>query len=112
VTGAAGIGGETARVLLSKGATVYLAGRNKEKSETAIAEIKKSTGKDACHFVQVDLGDLKAIKAGAESFLQQADRLDALVLNAGKRRIACYQLMPRRHHGSSAAHEDGRRMCE
>ena len=70
-------------MLLTKGATVYVAGRNKEESETAIAEIKRSTGKTACHFIQLDLGDLKSVKAGAESFLKQAGRLDALILNAG-----------------------------
>lgn len=83
VTGAAGIGGETARVLLSKNATVYVAGRNRAKSESAIEAIKKSTGKQSCHFLQVDLADLKSVKAGAETFLAQADRLDVLILNAG-----------------------------
>ncbi|KAJ8590565.1 NAD(P)-binding protein [Rhizopogon salebrosus TDB-379] len=83
VTGAnVGIGKETARVLLTKNAKVYIACRNKAKGEAAIREFKDSTGKDAI-FLQLDLANLKSVKAAAEEFLSKEPRLNVLFNNAG-----------------------------
>ena len=45
-----------------------MASRNKSKADAAIRELKESTGREAL-FLQLDLGNLKAIRASAEEFL-------------------------------------------
>ncbi|OJA21275.1 hypothetical protein AZE42_10593 [Rhizopogon vesiculosus] len=83
VTGAnAGIGKETARVLLTKNAKVYLACRDKTKGEAAISELKDSTGKEAI-LLQLNLANLQSIKAAAEEFLSKEQVLHVLFNNAG-----------------------------
>ncbi|KAG1810396.1 uncharacterized protein HD556DRAFT_1281551 [Suillus plorans] len=83
VTGAnTGIGKETARVLLTKNAKVYIACRDKAKGEAAIRELKESTGKEAC-FLQLNLANLKSVKVSGEEFLQREPVLHVLFNNAG-----------------------------
>ncbi|OAX33475.1 NAD(P)-binding protein [Rhizopogon vinicolor AM-OR11-026] len=83
VTGAnAGIGKETARVLLTKNAKVYLACRDKAKGEAAISELKDSTGKEAI-LLQLNLANLQSIKTAAEEFLSKEPVLHVLFNNAG-----------------------------
>ena len=65
--GNTGIGYETAKALLAKNAKVYLACRSEAKAQAAIAKLKEETGKEAL-FLQLDLGDLKAVKRAAEEF--------------------------------------------
>lgn len=55
------------QVLLSKNATVYIAARNSTTGEQAVKELMQATGK-APIFLQVDLADLKSIKAAAQEF--------------------------------------------
>jgi len=62
-----GIGKETVKVLLSRNAKVYIAGRGGEKTERAIADLKDITGREA-HFIQCDLADLHSIKAAVQEF--------------------------------------------
>jgi len=80
--GSGGIGQETARVLLSKGAKVYIAARSQEKSEKAIDELKE-TGNESVFFLKLDLTDLVAIKAAAEEFNGKESELHGLYNNAG-----------------------------
>ncbi|KAH7924206.1 NAD(P)-binding protein [Leucogyrophana mollusca] len=83
VTGAnAGIGKETARVLLTKNAKVYVAARDQAKGEATVQELKERTGKEAI-FMKLDLADLKAVKAAAEDFLRKEKQLNVLFNNAG-----------------------------
>ncbi|KAF9241100.1 hypothetical protein BU15DRAFT_45208 [Melanogaster broomeanus] len=83
VTGAnTGIGKETVKALLQHNAKVYVAARDQGKSETAIQELKASTGNEAI-FLKLDLGNLKAVKAAAEEFLSKESQLDVLINNAG-----------------------------
>lgn len=81
--GNGGIGKETARVLLSKGAKVYLATRSQEKTEMAIEELKRETGKDTVFFLRLDLADLPSIKAAAEDFIGKESELHTLYNNGG-----------------------------
>jgi len=81
--GSGGIGQETARVLLSKGAKVYIAARSQEKSQKAIDELKKETGNESVFFLKLDLSDLFAIKAAAEEFVDKESELHVLYNNAG-----------------------------
>lgn len=58
--------------LLARGAKVYLAGRQSQKSENAIERLKKETGKEGVHLLPVDLAELKSVRAAAEAFLRFA----------------------------------------
>ncbi|KAH0832124.1 hypothetical protein J3R83DRAFT_13033 [Lanmaoa asiatica] len=83
VTGAnTGIGKETVRALLEHNARVYIAARDQTKSESAIRELKISTGDEAV-FLKLDLGNLETVKTAAEEFLSKETRLDVLINNAG-----------------------------
>ncbi|KAF4124729.1 Short-chain dehydrogenase [Geosmithia morbida] len=83
--GNTGVGKETARILYSKNARVYVAGRSADKSRSAIEEIREaypsSTG--LIDFIYLDLADLTTISATAEAFLARETRLDVLINNAG-----------------------------
>ncbi|KAF8500401.1 NAD-P-binding protein [Russula emetica] len=81
--GSGGIGQETARVLLSKGAKVYIAARSQEKSQKAIDELKKETGSESVFFLKLDLTDLVAVKTAAEEFNGKESELHGLYNNAG-----------------------------
>lgn len=81
--GSGGIGKETARVLLAKGAKVYIAARSEEKAQKAIDELKQETGKDSVLFLKLDLADLVSIKASAEEFIRMESELHTLYNNAG-----------------------------
>ncbi|KAG1777944.1 hypothetical protein EV702DRAFT_1098748 [Suillus placidus] len=83
VTGAnSGIGKETARVLLTKNAKVYVACRDKAKGEDAIRDLKESTGREAS-FLQLNLANLESVKASGEEFLRREPVLHVLFNNAG-----------------------------
>lgn len=84
ITGAtAGIGKETARGVAQTGATVVLIGRNKEKGEQVVAEIKTATGNQNLDFLMADLFSIAEIRRVADEFKSKYDRLDVLVNNAG-----------------------------
>jgi NAD(P)-dependent dehydrogenase (short-subunit alcohol dehydrogenase family) len=84
VTGSnTGIGKETARGLLAKGATVVIAVRDKQKGEAAREDMAKSTGNEKVSVMELDLGNTASIRAFAERFGKEHDRLDILVNNAG-----------------------------
>jgi retinol dehydrogenase-12 len=68
-------------VLLSKGAKVYIATRSGEKSQAAIEELKKATGKESVFFLKVDLSDLVSVKAAAEEFIKKESELHTLYNN-------------------------------
>jgi len=78
VTGAtSGIGKEIARGLSRLGATVAVAGRSREKCESAMQETNS-----ASYFV-ADLSLQKEVRRLAAEFASRYDRLDVLVNNAG-----------------------------
>lgn len=79
VTGAnSGIGLEAAQILDQRGATVILAVRTVAKGEAAARSLS-----DRAVVMHLDLGDLASVRAFAEEFLQNNERLDLLVNNAG-----------------------------
>ncbi|KAH7304411.1 hypothetical protein B0I35DRAFT_516799 [Stachybotrys elegans] len=85
--GNTGIGYELCKILVRLDATVYMASRNKEKAEAAIASIRdqnnsnQSTGQ--LKFLQLDLRDLNSVKEAVLSFSSQEAKLDVLWNNAG-----------------------------
>ncbi|XP_037041805.1 retinol dehydrogenase 12-like [Bradysia coprophila] len=76
VTGSSGgIGKETALDLASRGATVYMACRDMQKCDEARLQIIEKTGNSKVYARKLDLGSLE--------FLEEEDRLDILINNAG-----------------------------
>ncbi|XP_030299383.1 dehydrogenase/reductase SDR family member 13-like [Sparus aurata] len=81
--GNTGIGKATALHLARKGARVILACRNRDKAESAIADIQEETGSTDVLYMQLDLASLKSVRCFTETFLKSESRLDLLINNAG-----------------------------
>eukprot|EP01112_Ceratiomyxa_fruticulosa_P023153 TRINITY_DN8742_c0_g1_i1.p1 TRINITY_DN8742_c0_g1~~TRINITY_DN8742_c0_g1_i1.p1 ORF type:complete len:327 (-),score=80.58 TRINITY_DN8742_c0_g1_i1:124-1104(-) len=81
--GSSGIGKETCKFFLAKGARVYMGARNRAKAEQVIEELKNETLKDDIHLLQMDLADLHSVKEAAETFKSQERSLHLLYNNAG-----------------------------
>ena len=78
-----GIGKQTALELAAMGATVLLHGRNSERADRVLNEIKNATGNDRLNAFIADLSSLKKVRGLAEQVLLKHDRLDVLINNAG-----------------------------
>lgn len=78
-----GVGKETARVLLTKGAKVYITTRSPEDGQRAVEELKQATGKEEVFFIQLNLADLLSVKAAAEEFIGKEQELHTLYNNGG-----------------------------
>lgn len=84
VTGAAsGIGFEAARALAEHGAEVFLADINEKGGETALTNIRASCAEAKVVFRRLDLSSQQAVKAFAQSLLEEGKPLDVLINNAG-----------------------------
>jgi dehydrogenase/reductase SDR family protein 12 len=84
VTGAnSGIGFATAEGLASRGATVYMLCRNKERGETALSQIRSKTGNMNVHLEICDLSSISEVKSFATKFSSTDKPLHVLVNNAG-----------------------------
>ncbi|KAF9805012.1 hypothetical protein IEO21_09228 [Rhodonia placenta] len=80
--GNVGIGYETIKALLEHNAKVYMASRSQEKADAAIRKLKEETGKEAL-FLELDLGNLAAVRKAAEVFMSKESELHILFNNAG-----------------------------
>ncbi|WOL08144.1 dehydrogenase/reductase SDR family member 12 isoform X1 [Canna indica] len=84
VTGAnSGIGYATAVGLASRGATVYMICRNKERGEAAFSKIQSITGNQNIHLEICDLSSINGVKSFVSRFSTQEKPLHVLVNNAG-----------------------------
>ncbi len=84
VTGATdGLGRRAAQELAAKGATVLLHGRNPERLEATLEEVRSQTGSEKLGSYLADLSSLGEVRGLAERILSEHDRLDVLVNNAG-----------------------------
>jgi len=79
--GNGGIGLGIARGLAKAGASVVVAARNAEKSQTAVGELK-ALGAEA-HAIAVDVGDERSVDALVRDTITRCGRVDILVNNAG-----------------------------
>ncbi len=83
VTGSSsGLGKATALGLAKLGATVILGCRDKERGESALAEIKAASGQEALELLLIDLSVQQSVREMAAEFKQKYPRLDVLINNA------------------------------
>ncbi|XP_010268604.1 PREDICTED: dehydrogenase/reductase SDR family member 12 [Nelumbo nucifera] len=84
VTGAnSGIGYATAEALSSRGATVYMVCRNKDRGENALSKIQSTTGNPNVYLEVCDLSSVNDIKSFASRFSSKDQPIHVLVNNAG-----------------------------
>jgi NAD(P)-dependent dehydrogenase (short-subunit alcohol dehydrogenase family) len=86
VTGAsAGLGVETARSLAAHGAQVVGAARDLNKGKAATEQVRKDAAANGGSFelVELDLGNLKSVRACADRVLAKGAAFDLVIANAG-----------------------------
>jgi NAD(P)-dependent dehydrogenase (short-subunit alcohol dehydrogenase family) len=81
--GTGGIGKAAATALAGLGAEVVVVGRDAERGEAAVAEIREKSGNDGVSLLLADLSVQAEVRKLAEEFGERHDRLDVLVNNAG-----------------------------
>lgn len=81
--GTSGIGKATATALAAMGARVVVTGRNPEKGEGAVAEVRRDSGNENVSLLLADLSVVSEVRRLAGEFRAGHDRLDVLVNNAG-----------------------------
>jgi NAD(P)-dependent dehydrogenase (short-subunit alcohol dehydrogenase family) len=81
--GNSGLGYESVKAFVEKGAKVILTSRSIEKGETAKAEILNRNPDGKIVVMELDLMEFASIKKFANSFKEKYDRLDILLNNAG-----------------------------
>jgi NAD(P)-dependent dehydrogenase (short-subunit alcohol dehydrogenase family) len=86
VTGvSAGLGVETARALVAHGADVVGAARDLEKAQRATSEVTKGAAETGVSFelVELDLANLKSVRAAADKLVADGRLFDVIIANAG-----------------------------
>lgn len=84
ITGAnTGIGKENAIDLAKRGGKIYIACRDIQRGEDALKEIRKISGSDNVHFLQLDLASLESVREFVKKFRALEDHLHILINNAG-----------------------------
>ena len=86
VTGvSAGLGIETARALAAHGADVVGAARDLKKAAQATAQVRENAGAHGGSFelIELDLGNLKSVRACADKLLAKGRFFEVVIANAG-----------------------------
>ena len=84
ITGAtSGIGKATAMGLASMGASVVMIGRDRDRGEAALAEIKGKSANASVDLILADLSSQEEVRWLADEFKEAYPRLDVLINNAG-----------------------------
>jgi NAD(P)-dependent dehydrogenase (short-subunit alcohol dehydrogenase family) len=81
--GTSGMGLATCRALASAGADLIVVGRNREKCQRIIKELKETTGNPKINYLLADLSEMKAVRKLSREFHTKYDKLHVLVNNAG-----------------------------
>ncbi len=81
--GTSGIGKAAATALAAMGAEVVVTGRDRERAEKAVADIRRDSGGPKVSLMLADLAVQTEVRKLAEGFRERHDRLDMLVNNAG-----------------------------
>lgn len=77
-----GLGREVARRLAATGAHIIVHGRNAERGRALVEEIERG-GKGSARFYAADLASLEQVRKFAATILEDYERLDVLINNAG-----------------------------
>jgi len=94
VTGATeGIGKAAALDFARRNATLVIVGRNPEKTERVVSELKTAGAYDRVDMLLGDMSKIADIRAVAKWFAEKYDRIDVLVNNAGAM-FTDYRLTP------------------
>src|ERR1700741_1192512 len=86
VTGvSAGLGVETARSLAAQGALVVGAARDLNKAKTATEQVRNDAADNggSLELVELDLANLKSVRACSDRLLAKAEPFDGVIANAG-----------------------------
>lgn len=84
ITGAnTGLGFANAIDYATRGGKIYIACRDKKRGGDALIEIKKQSGSENVHFLQLDLASLDSVREFVKKFKEHEKKLDILVNNAG-----------------------------
>src|SRR6202041_2224985 len=86
LTGAsAGLGVETARSLAAHGAQVVGAARDLNKAKAATGQVRKDAAAKGGSFelIELDLANLKSVRACADGLLARGEPFDVIIANAG-----------------------------
>jgi len=86
VTGAsAGLGVETTRSIAAHGAEVIGAARDLNKAKVATEQVRKDAAANGGSFelIELDLANLKSVRACADRLLAKGDAFDVVIANAG-----------------------------
>jgi NAD(P)-dependent dehydrogenase (short-subunit alcohol dehydrogenase family) len=86
--GNAGIGKAAAIRMAKQGWTVAIACRNKQRGETAIAEIRRESENARAEFLECDMSSFRSIQRLAARLSEKHSRLDCLIHNAADFDIA------------------------
>jgi len=81
--GTSGIGKAAATALAAMGTEVVVSGRDEERGEAALEEIRDQSGSEKVSLVLGDLAVQAEVRGLAQEFRERHDRLDVLVNNAG-----------------------------
>jgi retinol dehydrogenase-14 len=81
--GTSGIGKATAVAVAAMGADVVVVGRNPERGEAAVEEIRAQSHSEAVELILADLSVQSEVRRLADEFQERHDRLDVLANNAG-----------------------------
>jgi len=81
--GTSGIGKATAVAVAAMGADVVVVGRNPERGEAAVEEIRAQSHGEAVELILADLSVQSEVRRLADEFQERHDRLDVLANNAG-----------------------------
>jgi short chain dehydrogenase len=84
VTGAtSGIGWHTAARLAAAGHSVLVTGRDHQRGQAAVAELRRRSGRDEVHFLRADHATVSGNLELAAAVSARVERLDLLVNNVG-----------------------------
>lgn len=84
VTGSAGgLGLETVKALLDRGASVILSARSEARARPALEDLRSRHPAARLDFVAIDLADLASVERAAAELLRAGQPLDVLINNAG-----------------------------
>ena len=81
--GTSGIGKATAVALAAMGADVVVVGRNRDRGEAAVGEIKSQSHSESVELMLADLSAQDEVRGLADTFMERYERLDVLANNAG-----------------------------